>query len=41
MNSRDIADNLVKDGIANQIEDVNAVLENGFFHLYGPVNELY
>ena len=34
-NSRIIAHNLVKDGVARSIEDVNTVLQNGFFHLYG------
>lgn len=33
--SHNIGQNLVKTGVANNIEDVNAVLENGFFHLYG------
>jgi len=33
--SKKIALKLVKDGVANKIEDVNAVLENGFFHAYG------
>lgn len=33
--SKQIAQNLVNDGIAENIEDVDAVLENGFFHLYG------
>lgn len=35
LESRRIAQNLVKDGVAERIEDVDAVLENGFFHLYG------
>lgn len=38
LNSRDIARKLVQDGVANKIEDVNAVLELGFFHLYGADN---
>lgn len=35
LNSREIALNLVTEGIAEKIEDVNTALENGFFHLYG------
>jgi 3-hydroxyacyl-CoA dehydrogenase len=34
-NSREIAINLVNDGVAAKMEDVNTVLKNGFFHLYG------
>ncbi|HRY33022.1 MAG TPA: 3-hydroxyacyl-CoA dehydrogenase family protein [Bacteroidales bacterium] len=34
-----IARQLVTDGVANQVEDVNTVLLTGFFHAYGPVNE--
>lgn len=33
--SRQIAQALVNDGIANSIGDVDTVLQNGFFHLYG------
>lgn len=33
--SRDIAQQLVKDGVANSIADVDIVLMNGFFHSYG------
>ena len=36
--SRAIALDLVKDGAAVDSEDVNKVLKQGFFHLYGPVN---
>lgn len=32
--TREIALNLVKDGVAKSIEDVNIVLRNGFYHLY-------
>ncbi|OFZ82349.1 MAG: hypothetical protein A2583_15550 [Bdellovibrionales bacterium RIFOXYD1_FULL_53_11] len=39
--SRSIARELVKDGVANRIEDVNQVLENGFFHVYGPENTYF
>lgn len=35
LRSKEIAQNLVKDGVADKIEDVDTVLENGFFHLYG------
>lgn len=34
-NSRTIAHGLVKDGVAGTIEDVDTVLQQGFFHLYG------
>jgi len=37
--SREIARNLVSDGVAHKIEDVNTVLQNGFYHLYGAENE--
>lgn len=37
--SGDIANGLVSQGVANSSEDVNAVLRNGFFWLYGPINE--
>ncbi len=36
--SKEIAEKLVADGVANSVEDVNGVLLNGFYHLYGPVN---
>jgi 3-hydroxyacyl-CoA dehydrogenase len=41
LNSKKIAQNLVKEGIAAKAEDVNAVLENGFYHIYGPINEMF
>lgn len=41
LHSRDIANTLVKSGIAEKIEDVNSVLQNGFFHLYGAQNTYY
>jgi 3-hydroxyacyl-CoA dehydrogenase len=37
--SKSIGEELVSDGVANGPEDVNGVLTNGFFHLYGPINE--
>lgn len=37
-NSRSIADKLVEDKVARSIEDIDTVLKDGFFHLYG-VNE--
>jgi hypothetical protein len=37
--SKAIGENLVADGVANDPEDVNGVLTNGFFHLYGPIND--
>lgn len=36
--SRDFAQGLVERGVAKSIEDVNTVMMNGFFHLYGPQN---
>ncbi|HEY8241575.1 MAG TPA: 3-hydroxyacyl-CoA dehydrogenase family protein [Kiritimatiellia bacterium] len=41
LKSRDIAQGLVHDGVARSTEDVNAVLQLGFAHLYGPVNDYY
>lgn len=35
LRSHAIAYRLVHDGVAQSIDDVNTVLENGFFHLYG------
>lgn len=37
--TKEIAENLVKQGVANSADDVNAVLTNGFYWLYGPINE--
>ncbi|MFH2000269.1 MAG: 3-hydroxyacyl-CoA dehydrogenase family protein [Planctomycetota bacterium] len=37
--SKTIGETLVSDGVANSADDVNGVLCNGFFHLYGPINE--
>ena len=34
-----IAQDLVSQGVANTKDDVNAVLTNGFFWLYGPIND--
>jgi 3-hydroxyacyl-CoA dehydrogenase len=36
LKSREIARLLVDQGVAQKIEDVDQVLQNGFFHLYGP-----
>ncbi|NGX42137.1 MAG: putative 3-hydroxybutyryl-CoA dehydrogenase [Chlamydiae bacterium] len=36
--SREIARNLVKEGVAETVEEVNLVLRNGFYHLYGADN---
>lgn len=36
--SREIARNLVRDGVARNIEDVNTVLKHGFYHPYGIEN---
>jgi 3-hydroxyacyl-CoA dehydrogenase len=37
--SKAIGDELVSDGVANNPDDVNGVLTNGFYHLYGPIND--
>ena len=37
--SKAIGEALVSAGVANNPEDVNGVMTNGFFHLYGPINE--
>jgi len=37
--SKAIGEKLVSDGVAGSPDDVNGVLTNGFFHLYGPINE--
>ena len=37
--SKKIGEQLVADKVANSPDDVNGVLTNGFFHLYGPINE--
>jgi len=39
--SREIGEKLVKDGVANSAADVNSVLMNGFYHLYGPINDYF
>ncbi len=37
--SKEIGEKLVADGVAESADVVNGVLTNGFYHLYGPVNE--
>ena len=37
--TKKIGEKLVSDGVANAANDVNAVLTNGFYWLYGPVND--
>lgn len=34
-----IGEKLVSSGVAHNPEDVNGVMTNGFFHLYGPIND--
>ncbi len=34
-----IGEELIKSGVARSADDVNAVLTNGFYWLYGPINE--
>lgn len=41
LRSKEIGMNLVKDKVANSVDDVNKVLLTGFFHAYGPVNEYF
>ncbi len=38
LNSKNIGLNLVKNGIADNDENVNTVMLTGFFHAYGPIN---
>jgi len=38
-NSKEIGEKLVKIGVAKTADDVNNVLLNGFYHLYGPIND--
>jgi 3-hydroxyacyl-CoA dehydrogenase len=37
--TKKIAEKLVEQGVANSPEDVNAVLKNGFYWVYGPIND--
>jgi 3-hydroxyacyl-CoA dehydrogenase len=37
--TKEIAKGLLDRGIANSADDVNAVLSNGFYWLYGPIND--
>jgi hypothetical protein len=37
--SKAIGEKLVSEGVAHSPDDVNGVLLNGFFHIYGPINE--
>jgi len=37
--TKEIAERLVSDKVANSADDVNAVLTNGFYWLYGPIND--
>jgi len=37
--SKVIGEQLVSDGVALGPDDVNGVLTNGFYHLYGPIND--
>jgi 3-hydroxyacyl-CoA dehydrogenase len=41
LRSKEIGLNLVKNKVANSVEDVNKVLLTGFYHAYGPVNEYF
>jgi len=36
--TKEIGQSLVRSGVANSADDVNAVLMNGFYWLYGPIN---
>ena len=37
--SQEIGTKLVADGVADSEDHVNGVITNGFYHLYGPINE--
>lgn len=37
--TKEIGEKLVSDGVSNSADDVNAVLMNGFYWLYGPIND--
>ncbi len=37
--SKEIGKFLVESGVAKSADDVNGVLVNGFYHLYGPIND--
>jgi len=37
--TKKIGENLIEDGVAENKKDVNDVLMNGFYWLYGPINE--
>jgi 3-hydroxyacyl-CoA dehydrogenase len=37
--SKEIGNQLVSQGVADKPENVNGVLLNGFYHLYGPIND--
>jgi len=39
--SRKIGELLVNSGVAHSAADVNKVLETGFYHAYGPINEYF
>lgn len=38
-NSKSIGEFLVRTGVAKSAQDVNDILLNGFYHLYGPIND--
>ena len=40
-NSKRIGELLVSSGVAETAEDVNKVLETGFYHAYGPINNYF
>lgn len=41
LKSKAIAKKLVETNVADSLDDVNTVLEHGFFHAYGPSNDYY
>jgi len=41
LRSKEIALYLKDSGVTDDVENVNGVLVNGFYHLYGPVNKYY
>lgn len=41
LRSREIGQQLVASGVAQSEDDVNRVLETGFYHAYGPINPFF
>ncbi|MBT7094250.1 MAG: hypothetical protein HN936_13465, partial [Bacteroidetes bacterium] len=41
LESKRIGELLVNTGVAASVDDVNKVLETGFYHAYGPINNYF